>query len=158
MDSELEAMLRKAGCEGDVVAHIRDVRMCKTVAVLAGFPSIVAESLARATDVATKLVRDSEWKEDEVTIAMLSMVYRKAVASADRLLKKSCEGVPENDLKTPLPEEQHKEMMQTHLRTYSLTRVCSQRIASDSLMGKVRKEFEQARPTNIAIDRVKTLA
>ena len=158
MESELKALLAKAGSDERVIAHVGDVKKCKSAAVLAAYPSSETDPQARATDVATKLLRDSEFKDDDIQIAMVSMAYRKAVASTERLLKRSSEGIPEEDLETPLGEEAHNDMMNSHLKAYGLTRICSQRILSDTLLGRIRREFESARITNLAVDRVKTLA
>ena len=91
-------------------------------------------------------------------LARLRQAWRKADSNVSRGIKRSAEGLPNEDLDSPLDEEIYKSRVAIFQDYYKWQRIDIRRLGSDSLMGRITREFDRRQPSMFSISRVRCLA
>ena len=104
------------------------------------------------------LLDGSSFKDDRQAKARLKMAWREASAQVSRAVKRTSEGCADELPDDPLPGPVIKSIMTSAQDYYKILKIDSRRIASDSLLSRVRREFERRQPSMSTILRVKTMA
>ena len=120
------------------------------------------QHLANWVDSKTELregVLDKTSKKDDISqLACLKQAWREAEAQTNRNLRRTQESLPQEDLDSPLDSEEQKSVEQRFRSLYSWPSLPARCVGSDSLLGRVKREFDRRQPTQYPVSRVKTLA
>ena len=148
MDDELKGLLKSCSIDAALVSHIQDVKRCRTVEDLTMWPATSTDPLARASEVANKMLVGYAKAEDEIEAAQLGFAFRKAMTATERKHKRASAGVATEDL----------EMISKYLKHSNILKILSSRVANDSQIVRFQKELEKGAPSNFAADKLRTLA
>ena len=135
--SEVSEYLTKAGC--------------LSVAQLANW-------VDKKEDLLEAVLKRTDLKDDQSQLASLKMAWREAEAVTSRGLKRATEALPPEDADAPLDSEEQKSVEQRFRQLYNWPSLPPRQIGSDSLLGRVQREFNRRQPTQLAVSRVRTLA
>ena len=150
MDHELKTHLEEHQVEQSIMDHLASKR-CTNMRLFVNW-------VEKSDDCAKFLEGHDTLAEDIVSLAYMRHAWRVAHARAERGLKRCAEGLPDEGPDEPLRPEIHTNIMKAFLTTYGLRNISPHRVVSDSLLGRIRREFESFKPTLLNVSKVKTLA
>jgi len=95
---------------------------------------------------------------DNAQLAALKQAWREAEAENARSLTRAHSQASNEELDTPLEPSLQKEVETNFRRLYSWPALPASRVGSDSLLGRVQREFARLQPSQFPVSRVKSLA
>jgi len=153
MDSRLTRHLKAKGVHQDIINHLGDSTVgCFTMDIFAAFVDDRGQIQAAILD------KVSAHKESVAQLACLKTAWREAEAWQSRRITRQAEGLPEETLEEPLSPEVSKDVINTFKTKYSWPNLDPRRMPSDSLFGRIHREFERRQPSMYPVSRVRTLA
>jgi len=151
MDPKLIAILKRNQIVDPVIQGMLGLG-CKTVEDLANWVE-KREDLERffitPIDVA---------KDDAAQKSRLKMAWRQADAICERALKRQAEGLTEECWDEPLDPEVVTGINEAFKKAYTWRLFPPERVGTDTLVGRVYREFQAFKPTVYSVAKVKTLA
>ena len=148
--SALRTLLIKHGVTEAVVLWLVSAG-CRDIPTFANWVDDKAELKQEAIDKTAS-------KDDRAQLASLKMAWREAEALTARGVKRTAEGMPTVDPDTPLDPDLQQQLETCFRKTYDWPRILARQMGSDSLLGRVRREFEKRQPSMLAVMRVRSLA
>ena len=107
-------------------------------------------------DVEDTFIKASNlYANDRKVLAAMKMVWREADSLVQRTLKRSAEGVQEAPIDEPLNESVQKALDQAFTTRYHFDLPNYLR-PSDTLLGRLKREFDRGLPTFIPLNKVKS--
>ena len=130
-------MLEESGLPQKVVANVEKIGAKKT----AHFATYVSEP-----SEVTRFVRGVDFEGDDdakdSALAMLRLVWMQCKANLEHGLKRKASGLMEEVPEGPLPPEVQQAIVDTSCKLYLWEFVDPQIICTDSVVGKIRREFQ----------------
>ena len=130
-------MLEEAGLPKAVIENVEKIGAKKA----ASFATYISEP-----SEVTRFVRGINFEGDDdakdSAVAMLRLVWLQAEANLEHGLKRKASGLMEEVPEGPLPPEVHQAIVDTACKLYLWEFVDPQIICTDSVVGKIRREFQ----------------
>ena len=106
-----------------------------------------------------KILATTDFKDDASQNSRIKMAWRQAEAVVEKKLKRTSEGLTEEPLDDPLDEGVQKGVIELFAKTWSWPgNIIPERMGSDSLLGRVFREFQAWKPTLYPLSKVRSLA
>ena len=150
VSTTLRALLEKNGVDESVIAFLGESG-CKELSSFSNWVEQKAELKQAVIDKTPK-------KDDPGELAKLKQAWREAEALNSRSLKRAAEGLQGEELDSPLDSDVQKQVEDNFRKAYGWPGLPSRQVACDSLLGRVKREFERRQPSMFSILRVRTLA
>ena len=150
MHTALRAVLDKNNIAADIITWMGD-NGCTDVSTFANWVDETKELKEAILD------QCPQSKDSRTQKARLSMAWREADAATTRGVKRTAEGLEEDNLDDPLPSEIFKAVGTASRTYYNWPDIPAERIGSDRLLGRIRKEFQRKEPSLVPILKVKSL-
>jgi uncharacterized membrane protein YgcG len=152
MDEGLSALLKSHGVDEKIIVYLgKATTACYTVENFANWVDTRCQLEARILNL-------TDLKGDPGQLARLKQAWRQADSNITRGIKRSSEGLPHEDLDAPLDDEVYKSRMLIFQQYYRWQQVDSRRLGSDSLFGRIAREFDRRQPSMFSVSRVRCLA
>ena len=148
--TQLVALLDK--CQ--VPNEVRDFMKLKGMVTV----SALANACDDRSQVQTVLLQPTALKDDIGALTKVKMAWREADTHVTRALKRSAEGLENEELDDPLPFEILKNIMEHFVVYYRLKYINPALIGSDGLLSRVRREFERKQATIMLLQKVRSIA
>ena len=114
--------------------------------------------MSNRTELANAFLANTPLSENAGQVSRLKQAWREAEALTDRAVARNTEGLTSEDPDAPL-DKYFQESLQTAFRaTYNWKKLDNRRMGSDTLLGKISREFGRRGPTLFPVARVKSLA
>ena len=118
-----------------------------------------ANSCDSKGEVSERYLAGTDFSQNLLQIASLKQAWREAEKKTEQRLSKASPDLTSlEDLESALPHAVQKELETAFLRRYSLLRIASRTIGRDSLLGRVRREFDWRTPSVSKVSKVRTRA
>ena len=152
MTTELSALLQANNVHADVVKYLTDVEGCLNMKDFANIVDTKAE-LNQAVFVHVTTITTKK----NVELAKLKQAWREAEGLVARGLKRATEGVEEESLDEPLHVDVQRKIEKEFLKCYHFA-IKPSKMGCDTLLGRVRREFDKGRVTIFPLNLVRSLA
>lgn len=116
-----------------------------------------ANWLDKKDDAEAKIVSHTSQKDVRVQVSRVKQAWREAEGLVTRALKRASEGLSDEFLDDPLDSELQKSKIAA-FSSYYHWHLLSKEQVSDSLLGRLVREFERRQPSMFAVLRVRSLA
>ena len=154
MDDELKGLLKRNDVHDDIIEYLRSIGQ-KTIKKFANIADTRAEI---KTNVMVHVQGGNPPHKDNITeLSNLKMAWREAETIVSRILKRSSEGISEEAMDEPLHEDVQRTLEEGFIKKYDFT-IIPKRMGCDSLLGRVKREFDKGQITLFPITRVRSLA
>lgn len=110
------------------------------------------------SELRTAVLDKTPKKDDQAQLACLKQAWREAEAQTARSHQRAQSALPPEDLDSPLDSEEQKTLETRFRRLYNWPAVPAKQVGSDTLLGRVVREFGRRQPTQYPVSRVRTLA
>jgi hypothetical protein len=147
---DLSSILNSNGVPTEVIAYLQTVGCLS----LKNFANWVDEAKELQSEVLEKV---ASHKTDRAALAALKQSWREVESIVARGVKRSAEGLPDVAQDEPLPHGIQDSIMDTFVKTYKFD-LEPKRRPCDSLLGRVKREFDTSSPTMFPLHRVRSLA
>ena len=144
------ALLEKNGVDESVITFL-GASGCTELASFSNWVELKAELKQAVLDKTPR-------KDNPGELAKLKQAWREAEALNARTFKRSAGGLQGEGLDSPLDSDVQKQVEDNFRKAYGWPGLPSRQVACDSLLGRVKREFERRQPSMFAILRVRTLA
>ena len=148
--TELSALLKTNGVDERVISWLGEP--AQSIRTLKNFANCVDSR----SEVKATLLDKTPLKDSVGQLAALKQAWREADGIASIQLKRSAEGLSEETIDEPLPHELHKSVMSV-FRLYYRFDLKVEKIGTDSLIGRFKREFDKRQPTMYAFLKAKSL-
>ena len=149
MDTSLISLLEKNTVDEVIIKWMTD-NACTTL-------SIFANWVDGTSELKEAIPKHTNMKDSAPQLARLRMAWREADAAIARGVKRTAEGLEDENLDAPLASEIFKEVGKAFRTFYNWPDVPAERMGSDKLLGRTRKEFQRKEPSLIPMLKVKSL-
>jgi len=150
IQDKLKAVLDKQGIQQGLQDHMVALS-CDTLEAFANW-------CGRDEIKANILDGCQAFKDDKAQLARLKMAWRVAEAKVTRDLERSSRGIEQEDLDEPLDEQVATGVWDTFKKAYGWRTLAPEKVGTDSLLGRIFREFQGFKPTLLPLTKVKTLA
>ena len=138
-----------------VAAEVQALVTAKGIVSVANF----ANSCDSKAEVSEKYLAGTDLSQNLLQIASLKQAWREAEKRTEQRLSKSPPDVTSLEHReSALPHAMQEELGTSFLRRYSWLRAGSKMIGCDSLLGRVRPEFDRKAPNVFKVSKVRTRA
>jgi hypothetical protein len=160
VSAELRALLTKNGVHTDVIAHLPNLGL------------ITIKNLANAADerkeikanIMVYIPGDADvngtrvaHKDNIGELSKVKQAWREAESIVSRQLKRSADGIAEEVMDEPLPQEVQEDLVNA-FKTFYKFDIVLKRMGCDSLLGRIKREFDKGQLTIFPLSRVRSLA
>jgi hypothetical protein len=152
MEDELTSLLVSNGVDMQVIEHLT-AKGCLTIKKYANW----VDSRSELQSLVLDKVKSGALASDTASLAGLKQAWREAGSWVAKSLKRTCDGLPEEDRDDPLPSHIQQDIDKRFMTVYSWELNTKER-GSDSLLGRVKREFDKATPTMFSVLRVMCVA
>jgi hypothetical protein len=153
MTTELKSLLQANTVHADIIKYLEETEGCLTIKSFANIvdtkPELNAAVFVHVTSITTKKA---------VELSYLKQAWREAEGMVARGLKKTSEGIEEESLDEPLQVDVQKKIEKEFTRHYGKWTIKPIKMGCDTLLGRVRREFDKGRVTIFPLNRVRSLA
>ena len=150
LERAFAGLLSKHGVIPAIAQHLANIR-CVTLVTFANMCD-------DKKDVKATFLAGTAYADDCAALANLKMAWREAETIISRGLKRSADGLADECLDEPLAVQTYTNIVDVFVHQYAMPAVPPQRVACDTLVGRIHREFEKRQPTAFAISRVRCLA
>ena len=152
MDDQLKTLLTSNGIHQEVIDWLAGPSIgCVNVKLFANWCSQPDDVQSNILDHVASV------KGSRAQNAGLKQAWREAEASVVRVLKRTSEGIAEEDLEGPLSTPVQQSVERTFVKYYKFP-VDPTKFGYDGLLGRIQREFVRQQPTMISVMKVRTVA
>ena len=149
--AELLAIFQAAGVSKEVIAVVT----AKGIVTTATF----ANSCNNKSEVKDTFLASTASASDLVQIACLKQAWREAERTVEQKLTRTTPDLTSlEDLECALPQTVQLELETAFMRRYSWLRIPSKSIGCDSLLGRIRREFDRRALSEFRVSKVRSRA
>ena len=141
-----------------ILPEVQDIVIERGVESVRVFANAV---VSREHDVGETLLKGSAWASHIGQLGAIRMAWREADVREEGVLHptatSSSTGPPE-EIEAPLTQATQRELETVFLSFYSFLRIPADRIVSDALLGRFKREFDRRQPSVLPLRLIKTRA
>jgi len=150
MKDSLKQLLVRNAIADSVIAEMID-KQCLNVEDFANW-------VDKREDLKAAFIDNTDQRQVPAQTARIKMAWRQAEAVVQKGLKRTSEGLTEEPLDEPLDEALRVSVIETFSKAWLWPDLPLVRMGTDSLLGRVFREFQARKPTLYPVAKVKSLA
>jgi hypothetical protein len=147
---ELMHLLSSNGVAADIIKHLTD-KGCNSVAA---FHNWVDD----ATMIKGEILAKTSEKDSVAQLAYLKQAWRAAEAKNTKALKRAGEGLSIEAMDDPLPDSSQRNIEAVFLKFYNWPSLDVEVMGCDSVLARIRREFEARQPSLIPFQKVRSVS
>ena len=149
-------MLDKSRVDPKITDWLKD-QGCESVEELGNWVDKTADLAPKILDKLPQDVKgDDQWVQAQTS--RLRLAWRQADAITSRGIKRMAEGISEEPMDDPLDDAVHKDAIAKFKKAYGWVDLPTEIMGSDSLLGRIFREFKKKAHTLLPLSKVKSLA